>query len=656
MPNPTDSTIVRAAIHPGIGIARIGNSQSGYFIGPEITTPQPRGADYYRDPQGSIKRQAARFRIYGYNAAGEAVRELTADDADIVWTVHVANRKAQWYRFTAALDIPQSAGVAVIRRNADFADRAALAIDSGPRGITGKSVSGGDAHAFNTGTFKGKTVVPLGEIRTDEAGRLLFLGGTGLSASPSGAPIFIPTDGDSFNNANDWYDDTSDGPVTASVAIGGKDIPVDPAWVVVAPPNYGPDMVSWRTMYDLLCDLYIGPPLNWRKPPNPVSFTDDVLPILQRLSNLQWVNKGYATMFGKGCPMDFHNPDFIGRLARQPASPADDDIYKELRQSIYNMFRPLTPVVAEPVIWPHVWPWIYGDAFGSYSSFGPGNMLTMTQLQQTVLQSWVENNFKNDWPPKTNDAATLDAVPVADQPAMLDQAALHFCLADTFHPGCEMTWPMRHTTMYAAPFRIRQRPSGQTEPDYGPKLSAQQALAPDGPLNAQGPGDITRWMALPWQGDTAFCRSGYDPQYDPYLPTFWAARVPNGVLDEDDYATVIDTALPRAQRLAAFNRRMPWTRAIDVDSGNDTVPTMMNMVAHFGMLGIVEARPGVKDDKDFPEVIYVETIAAKPMKEKVLLASRKLKALERPLTRVELAGWTSEEQFRAFRSVRVRHE
>ncbi len=656
MPNPTDSTIVRAAIHPGIGIARIGNSQGGYFIGPEITTPPPQAADYYRDQTGAIKRQAARFRIYGYNAAGDVVGELTADDADIVWTVHVANRKAQWYQFTAALDIPQSADVAVIRRNADFADRAALAIDPGPRSISGKSVAGGDAHAFNTGTFKSTTVVPLGEIRTDEAGRLLFLGGTGLSASPSGAPIFIPTDGDSFNNANDWYDDTSDGPVTATVAIGGKDIPVDAAWVVVAPPNYGPDMVSWRTMYDLLCDLYIGPPLNWGKPPDPVSFTDDVLPILQRLSNLQWVNKGYATMFGKGCPMDFHNPDFIGRLACQPAAPADDDIYKELRQSIYNMFRPLLPVVAEPVIWPHVWPWIYGDAYGSYPANGPGNMLTMTQLQQTVLHDWVENNFKNDWPPKTKDPATLDAVPVADQPAMLDQAALHFCLADTFHPGCEMTWPMRHPTMYAAPFRIKQRPSGQTEPDYGPKLSAQQALAPDGPLNAQGPGDISRWMALPWQGDTAFCRSGYDPQYDPYLPTFWAARVPNTVLDEDDYAIVINTALPREQRLAAFNRRMPWTRAIDIDSGNDTVPTMMNMVAHFGMLGIVEARPGVKNDKDFPEVIYVETIAARPIKERALLASRKLKALERPLTRVELAGWTSEEQFRAFRSVRVRHE
>ena len=52
---PTDRTIVRAAIHPAIGIARIGDSESEYFIGPEVTTPQPQAADYYRDPRGRLK-------------------------------------------------------------------------------------------------------------------------------------------------------------------------------------------------------------------------------------------------------------------------------------------------------------------------------------------------------------------------------------------------------------------------------------------------------------------------------------------------------------------------------------------------------------------------------------------------------------------------
>jgi anthranilate phosphoribosyltransferase len=46
-------------------------------------------------------------------------------------------------------------------------------------------------------------------------------------------------------------------------------------------------------------------------------------------------------------------------------------------------------------------------------------------------------------------------VPLGEQPAMLDRAALEFCLADAFHPGCEITWPIRHTTMFMAPFRIR---------------------------------------------------------------------------------------------------------------------------------------------------------------------------------------------------------
>lgn len=96
-----------------------------------------------------------------------------------------------------------------IRRNASVDRRDQLAIDPGPRSITGKSVSGGKDHAFTGGKFKA-TEVPLGEIRTDEAGRLIVLGGTGQSGSPSNAPVYDPVDPDSFNNANDWYDDTSD--------------------------------------------------------------------------------------------------------------------------------------------------------------------------------------------------------------------------------------------------------------------------------------------------------------------------------------------------------------------------------------------------------------------------------------------------------------
>jgi len=46
-----------------------------------------------------VKRQAARFRLYGFDAVGTLVQEITQSDGDISWTVHLANKKAAWKRF-----------------------------------------------------------------------------------------------------------------------------------------------------------------------------------------------------------------------------------------------------------------------------------------------------------------------------------------------------------------------------------------------------------------------------------------------------------------------------------------------------------------------------------------------------------------------------
>ena len=101
------NSIVQARIHPAIGIARIGNSDE-YFIGPEVPHPTPPPPSGYRDASGRLKRQAAMFRIYGYDANGKVVAELTSTDATIEWTVHVANKKGAWYDFDAALDLPEA--------------------------------------------------------------------------------------------------------------------------------------------------------------------------------------------------------------------------------------------------------------------------------------------------------------------------------------------------------------------------------------------------------------------------------------------------------------------------------------------------------------------------------------------------------------------
>jgi hypothetical protein len=210
---------------------------------------------------------------------------------------------------------------------------------------------------------------------------------------------------------------------------------------------------------------------------------------------------------------------------------------------------------------------------------------------------------------------------------------------------------MRHASIYDKPFRIRHRPAGQPEPDYGASLNQHSALQPNGPVYAQSPGDLTRWMAIPWQGDSASCRSGYDKEFDLYLPTFWPARVPNQVLTEEDYQTVINTALPPEQRLAAFNHRADWERAIF--HGSD-VEIMTKMVAHFGAMGIVEQRPGVKGDPDFPEIMYVESLNASRLQADARRISSLLASPPRPLTRTQRAGWESDEQLEAFRRLRIR--
>ena len=74
------------------------------------TEDTPITADDFRDKAGNVKRQAARFRIYAYPAGssgkypsggGTLVTIGSTVDgkkvADIVWTVHLANKKLNNY-------------------------------------------------------------------------------------------------------------------------------------------------------------------------------------------------------------------------------------------------------------------------------------------------------------------------------------------------------------------------------------------------------------------------------------------------------------------------------------------------------------------------------------------------------------------------------
>jgi hypothetical protein len=81
-------------IHPGIGIARLGNSDSEFYLAPETPAGLPQECDAngnprfgpdgttpvlvttFRDRQGRIKRQAARFQVFVYDEQAPEGRPL----------------------------------------------------------------------------------------------------------------------------------------------------------------------------------------------------------------------------------------------------------------------------------------------------------------------------------------------------------------------------------------------------------------------------------------------------------------------------------------------------------------------------------------------------------------------------------------------------
>ena len=646
--------ITHVRIHPGMGVARLGNSAQGVYIGPEVIHPEPKPFGSTRDAGGAIKRQAARFRVYGYDKNGAVVAEVQqSENSSVEWSVHLANKKAAWYEFDAAMDIPATVKLSVPLRNPSVrgSGRDALAVNTGEKKIMGVSMQ--DSSFVMAGNFQG-TPVTLGELRTDKVGRLLVLGGTGVSASPSNQPVYEPVKPSSFNNAAGWYDDIADGPVNARVTIAGKPFVADAAWVASAPPNFAPDLVGWRTLNDLLKDVYVQ--AGMMDVPRQVSFEKHVRPILSRLNELQWVNKGFLSMFGAGAPMNFADVALLKRLSAAPVSHLYPDPNGELRRTIYNSFRATNTRTVEE----GAWPWIYGDAFG-YTDPDPSippsasTYLKLPMMYDYILTKWVDGDFTDDFASDGLPYQELRDVPLQEQPDQLDQSAMHFCLADAFHPGCELTWPMRHASMYRAPYRIRAREAGKNDPTYGSTLTHDDVIQVNGPLYEQSPGDLTRWMALPWQGDTAYCRSGYDMEYDPYLPTFWPARVPNQILTEVDYNTLCDASLPMAERIAAFQNRPSWLRQLPAQ---DPAPEqMMYMIQHFGEMGILEAKPKPSDIDWLPDNLYVENLTKTKQAElekaqQLFLESYgELGAYDKMLAE---AGWFSEEQRNEFATIKRR--
>jgi L-Lysine epsilon oxidase N-terminal/L-lysine epsilon oxidase C-terminal domain len=585
-----DASIVRVAIHPAVGIGRVGNSRESFFFGPEVPGALPHASGGFKDSEGAVARQAARFRVFGFDRHGRVVREVTARDGELTWRVQVANSKAAWYEFNTAFDIPGATPAS--RRNPSLqgSARERLAVAPPARSIGGV---GAGPVALDGGSFLGEPV-PLGELMTDGAGRLVFLPAQGRGYSPDSTPL------GSFAENPGWTDDVCDGAVSATVRIGDRVLRADPAWVVATPPNYAPAIATGLvTAYDAARSALVDAGM---VDAGPVTFAADILPIFARLVDLQWVSAAFFHSNGFGSGGYWLGDGMVARLADASAGNA------AFRSKVFETFRNPSFSQAQP----NAVPDLYGDHVG-FPVKSNRQWYAVTPLQYRKLGAWAAGDF-SEHASAEEVAASLDEVPLQLRPGSLDRAALDSVLGGAFHPGIEVPWTLRVDTMWQEPFRLRVRGTTFELPDYGNELTTQIVFSSDGPVHGVAPGDLTCWMGVPWHADGASCRSGYQRSVSTVSPTFWPARIPTQVLSQANYEIVMERDRPMSERLAAFRQRRDWERFI---ARPTRPPTLELMVQEWPRLGMVAERPGPGDGQ-FPQTFKVESyveFASEPKQE-----------------------------------------
>ena len=656
------TSAVKYLIYPAIGIARVGNSETTHLVSPEIINQTLDSDIKYKDNAGKVKPQAAKFRIYAIDNNGQVIEEVTADNSEsIEWEVHLANRKAINYQFQNAMDLGKHLALDCPLRNAQITDRderrRKLLLDPKLRSISGRSRTPFNAEkdedfcfdsaAFYEGTTHEQQVY-LGQLQTDEKGRLLVLGGRGKSASFDGKPA------KTFANNDGWHDDVSDGTVRATIIINGQSFKAEPAMVAVTPPNFAPGIQGAVTLLDVVSDLFERERII--EPLKEVDFYRDIYPIFKSLVDNQAVNAGFYFSFGENSPADFTSKVLRDKLSSNSGE------FLLLRKKLFKQFRPsetvaqfqrikvllelpspsvsnteLEQVIAmlelplcsiptnelqqmrfsiesilqsrpenagltlqvgkiakqaisasQQQIEADQLPPFYGDTYGDFSD-NPLASLSLTDRQYGALAMWAEGDFVNNGEVCT--VAGVEALDLQSQPSALTQGHLAQCLGGPFHPGIELTWFLRLISMWDKEnaidkMRLNILPE-ITEPQdyYGPVLTPDIALKQM--FNASGPGTLTRFMGVPWQTDEASCRSGqdYDPAYYLPLASFWSARVPNQVLSQRSLERLNDSSLTPLQRLKHLDYRQDWLRFFNPKN----YQTQINgMVKDWDKIGIVK--------------------------------------------------------------------
>jgi hypothetical protein len=594
-----DSTTV-FRLHPTINFARVGTSDE-YYLSPETSAglPTPGGgatvgglpirngtedepitSDDLRDREGRLLRQAARFRLFAYpfrapdrypcGTGEEIVVGSTLPDGrvvkDVVWTVHLANKKANAYNVVPSAGLAAYDGqVPQLRNPSVYGDVDApsrlkqLVIDPGPRAITARQ---GGLVAFDAGTPAGYSdgaggireqlnypksfpqdsntrlfepsgpLNTLGELTTDPEGRLLVLPGRGRTAAQYdeyGDPIACTGD---LNNAG-WFDDAADGPVSATIVFeDGTAEEAFGAWVICTDPAYAPQIRNVVSVWDDVYDAWIRTlelrPEIYRdgafdRSYRPV-FAADIHPIFRAAALQRWT----ANL-----------PELAVRAHEAvEAIGAADDPDATLMSALAYVRNP--NVEGELSVGVPLMPLSLGEAGTDF--------LAVSRTQYFMLEQWSRNHFE-----ATGEAGLGPG-------EYLDMAALSNCLGGRYVPGIEVSYPIRQSDLYetdwrtsgAGPFRIKPKPLAYADADADTPLLSGGWIPLHGMTDGLEPGDMTKFMSIPWQTDYNSCSihqpsintSGANTASGSPLTLYWswpsqrpdavypATQVVNGVLPD----------------------------------------------------------------------------------------------------------------------------
>jgi hypothetical protein len=293
------------------------------------------------------------------------------------------------------------------------------------------------------------------------------------------------------------------------------------ARVIGTTPKFASGIYAPTSLYDLMEEVYERD--RRAKEGNKydvgeVGWYEHIWPLLQRPPLLSWVNimadGGHGKLVGRCVSYE----SLMHSLNLGPNGPGnffDEKWQRDLsdagiksqaiRQGVLGRMRlPTTNGKYDQAragqAYPYFMPWLSGDNGVPYAKFcytrfvlnvflvgrtvagDPSTFASVTELQYDRLVKWSKGDFRKFPKPPHPPPSSIEKLPLKEQPGALTKASLEATIGAPLYPGIEMSWNAEKSETY--------------------QLDVPFTISED-----QLPGDLTKYLSLPWQSDFYMCRS-----------------------------------------------------------------------------------------------------------------------------------------------------